>query len=380
MKITRLELTNWLNFKKVDVELGERVFIFGANAAGKSNFLDVFRFLRAVAEEGGGLQSAVKDRGSFSTIRTLHATGRNQDVCIDLGCRDAAGVDWRYRLLLEASDDHSALVKEELVTRSDQPAPVLSRPDDADRADPPRRRQTHLEQVNSNAHFRELAELFRSIRYVHLVPQLLRDPERYIRFTDDPYGADFLGGIAQTPKKQRDARLGRIQKALKRALPQFEELRFAQDEKGRPHLEAKYLHWRKKGAWQNETQFSDGTIRLIGLLWELSGPGGPLLLEEPEMSLHAAVVRQLPRVFARVMSKHGRQVFCSTHSEQLFDDGGIDPSDVLVLEATKNETTITQATKIPQVKALASAGAPYGEVLVARTRPEGIEQLSMFGG
>lgn len=37
MRFTRLELQNWRNFKKVDVPLGDRVFVFGANASGKSN-------------------------------------------------------------------------------------------------------------------------------------------------------------------------------------------------------------------------------------------------------------------------------------------------------------------------------------------------------
>jgi predicted ATPase len=35
---------------------------------------------------------------------------------------------------------------------------------------------------------------------------------------------------------------------------------------------------------------SDGTLRLLGLLWVLSAGASPLLLEVPEMSLHAAAV------------------------------------------------------------------------------------------
>ena len=38
------------------------------------------------------------------------------------------------------------------------------------------------------------------------------------------------------------------------------------------------------GARQNESDFSDGTLRLIGLLWALEEEGknaGPVLLEEP---------------------------------------------------------------------------------------------------
>jgi predicted ATPase len=60
MIISHVVLKNWRNFQKVDVSLRERVFLIGPNAAGKSNFLDAFRFLRDVAKAGGGLQKAIE--------------------------------------------------------------------------------------------------------------------------------------------------------------------------------------------------------------------------------------------------------------------------------------------------------------------------------
>ena len=66
MMIKRLVVKNWRNFRHIDVRLRERQFIVGANASGKSNLLDIFRFLRDVVKaEGGGLQKAVKDRGGY---------------------------------------------------------------------------------------------------------------------------------------------------------------------------------------------------------------------------------------------------------------------------------------------------------------------------
>lgn len=44
MIISKLKLKNWKNFKEAEVDLKDRVFIVGANASGKSNFLDAFRF------------------------------------------------------------------------------------------------------------------------------------------------------------------------------------------------------------------------------------------------------------------------------------------------------------------------------------------------
>ena len=61
--------------------------------------------------------------------------------------------------------------------------------------------QTYLEQVNVNREFRDIVDFLGSIRYLHLVPHLIREPERGAHRLDDPYGADFLLRIAKTPEK-----------------------------------------------------------------------------------------------------------------------------------------------------------------------------------
>jgi predicted ATPase len=84
MIINHVVIKNWRNFPRVDIDLSERQFLVGPNASGKSNFLDVFRFLRDIASaEGGGLQKAVKDRGSVSKIRHLVAR-RDPEVAIEV--------------------------------------------------------------------------------------------------------------------------------------------------------------------------------------------------------------------------------------------------------------------------------------------------------
>jgi predicted ATPase len=69
-------------------------------------------------------------------------------------------------------------------------------------------------------------------------------------------------------------------------------------------------------------QFSDGTLRLMGLLWAVLDGRGPLLLEEPELSLHPEVIRFIPQMFARIQRRTGRQIILSTHSADLLRDEG----------------------------------------------------------
>ncbi|WP_422412990.1 MULTISPECIES: AAA family ATPase [unclassified Endozoicomonas] len=68
----------------------------------------------------------------------------------------------------------------------------------------------------------------------------------------------------------------------------FKGLRYIRNERGQPHLEAQYEHYRPNAGWQSEEHFSDGTLRLLGILWSLMEGMGVLLLEEPELSLHSA--------------------------------------------------------------------------------------------
>jgi len=160
---------------------------------------------------------------------------------------------------------------------------ILNRPDKGDKEDAQRLTQTHLEQINSNMPFREIVTFLTSIQYMHLVPQLLRFPDAFPgqEIPGDPFGKRFLENIAKTNDKTRISRLKKIESVLHGVVPQLKELSFIKDETGAPHLEAVYEHWRPKAGKQREDQFSDGTLRLIALLWSLQDGRSPLLLESP---------------------------------------------------------------------------------------------------
>ncbi len=81
----------------------------------------------------------------------------------------------------------------------------------------------------------------------------------------------------------------------------------------------------------------------MGLLWVAMEGGGPLLLEEPELSLHPEIVRYLPQMFARVQRRTGRQIIMSTHSPDLLRDEGIGLDEVLLLRPRAEGTDVQPA-------------------------------------
>lgn len=385
MLITRLKLKNWLNFKKVDVALRERVYVIGPNASGKSNLLDVLRFLRDVAKpEGGGLQKAVKDRGGITKLRSLQARSDPEvSIEIELSERVDEPPAWRYLLAFksEGKGQQRLLVSKERVEDLRRDQVLVDRPDADDKSDTDRRTQTYLEQINTNRGFREVADFFATTTYLHLVPQLLKYADQLggYRMEDDPFGKSFLERIAKTPERTRDARLSKIEQVLRICVPNMRNLKFKRDETtGTPHLEALYEHWRPDAGWQRESQFSDGTLRLLGVMWSLLDGDSLLLLEEPELSLNEDIVRRIPPLIWSLQrqAKYRRQIFITTHSEALLEDKGIDPRDVIRLEPSKDGTRVLEASD--DDKKLIAAGYSVAEALLPKVRPAQVDQLSLF--
>lgn len=385
MIISHIVLKNWRNFRAVDAPLSERVFLVGPNASGKSNLLDVFRFLRDIARSGGGLQEAVKLRGGVSKIRCLSA--RTQpDIEIEVHITDDSNkkVAWRYSIGFTQTGggvfDVKAKLKYEKVWDG-KDALILNRPNDADKKDSKLLEYTHLEQVNSNVRFREVAEIFESIHYLHIVPQLLRSPSSFLKSNgqEDFYGRDFIERINKTNRKTREAFLKKINSALKSAVPQFNDLDLIKDDMGVPHLEVLCKHWRPHAGKQREDQFSDGTLRLIGLLWALLDGNKPILLEEPELSLHPGIVNKLAEIIGRLQKRKTgrRQVILSTHSYELLSNKGIGGDEVLMLIPTDEGTEVKPADSDEEVKTLLNSGLSMADVVIPITTPKNIQQLSL---
>jgi predicted ATPase len=387
MFITCIKAKNWKNFRNVDVELGERAFLIGPNASGKSNFLDIFRFMRDIVKPGGGLQKAVIDRGGLSKIRCL---GARQDPEVEvefhfsesLECNSKTKFKYILAIRIETRGKRRTLITREEVHKNG--IIILQRPDENDKKDNWRLIQTNLEQISVNLTFREIYDYFNSVRYLHIVPQLLRYSEMFFNTSvskgDDSFGFHFLENIMDTGEGTRKSRLKKIEEALKIAVPQLKGFTITRDERGVPHLEATYEHWRPKAGKQQESQFSDGTIRLIGFLWSILETNSLLLLEEPELSLNSSIVSRLPALVYRIVSKKKKkqQILFSTHSLDMLSDKGIAGEEILLFIPGKEGTRIKTSSTIREIRLLLEQGLSPAEVIVAYTEPKNIRQLSLF--
>lgn len=388
MIITRLKLTNWRNFAEVDVPLRDRAFVIGPNASGKSNLLDAVRFLRDVAKrEGGGLQAAVARRGGVPKIRCMSASA-NSTIAIETHLSQDADspAEWVYGLEFsaETAGRRRVLIREETIKRGDET--ILSRPDQDDEFDSERLTATALEQINVNRPFREVADFFGSVSYLHLAPRLIRHGAEIggSRLENDPFGQGFLDEMASANWKTRASRLRKIGSALASVVPNLDNLDFERDQRtGKPHLKAHFDSWRRHGSWMEESELSDGTLRLIGLFWALLENDGLLLLEEPEISLNRDIVLRLPSLLYRLSrparrrrgrqrQTEQRQVILTTHSADMLCDYGIDGREILYITPDREGAKITHMASDPAMRKSLEAGVMPGEIAPFR---DGADQI-----
>ena len=385
MIISKIELFNWKNFHRCEVGVQERCFVVGANAAGKSNFIDALRFLRDVAKQGGGLQTAVRVRGGITKIRCLGAREQsNVKLAIELSESDSRELCWHYELNFKHTgggirENQVKIVSEKVFSGREQRY-VLDRSAETLGEDEETLKYTYLEQPNANKDFRVIQQFLQNVEYLNVVPQMVRESasSSYSGDKEDYYGRNFLKRLALLNDNTRRSYFRKINEFLKLAVPQLEELSFVKDEIGVPHLEARYVHWRTRGSKQQEMQFSDGTLRLIGFLFALIDSNGVLLLEEPEINLHPGIVAQFPEFIAKIqrVKKGGRQVFITTHSYDILSNEGIAPEEVLLLTNSPEGTEVEVLSNVEKAKNILAAGFSMADVVMPLTKPWSIESMS----
>ncbi|WAM33999.1 AAA family ATPase [Caldicellulosiruptor morganii] len=83
MKLKSLSVKNFKSFKEMNIELKDFNVVIGANASGKSNFVQVFKFLRDIINLG--LENAVSIQGDIEYLTNLKE-GQGEELSIGIVC------------------------------------------------------------------------------------------------------------------------------------------------------------------------------------------------------------------------------------------------------------------------------------------------------
>ena len=404
MKLTHIALTNWRNFAHIEFDLSSRLFVVGPNSSGKTNLLAALRFLSDVARRG--LVAASEDLGGPER----YFRSGTEKVSFGVTLESAENLLTCTLSLRHDSSDASSRLEEEVVYYREPQfpmysfAPMRGRGIDIDsqsfavepkaivKTDEQARAKNGIYfalpdddtcfahegyVVQSRQEWRErVRQMFAGIRYIHPNPKkMLERADRY----DPDHGTGFFQHAGRFSDQQLDAVVDRIRPIMAAVVPEIPNLSYQRMGLGTELVFYSDTPVRGATGVYSHEQFSEGTLRLLGMLFDLAtlpGATSIVLIEEPETFLQASVVRSLPSLLAEVAMNRDVQMVISTHSPELIDSELVLPSQVLVLRSENGETTgeLLSQSNDPRIKAVVSAGLPKSQGIDAvngRTIPLG---------
>jgi predicted ATPase len=338
-RLERLSVKGFTSIRSLeDFPLADSNILIGANGSGKSNFLELFKFIRAFAKlplpnlNHADVKSYVLDAG---TATDLLYKGKDSAQHIDITLHFG---EFGYRFsLVPTQDDLLRIESERIQDSSDGPWRSLHSEDGFTPAllEEKEKSKTHSEEA-----------IFESIKnwqiYHFHDTGRLSPPKRtqdvfdtsYLRF-DGSNIASYLLFLRNHPNFASSYR--DIVSAVRLVAPFFEDfiLKPFSDDKVR-------LLWKQKGtdSPMKPQALSDGTLRFICLATVLLQPKHPdtILIDEPELGLHPYAIT----ILAELMKARSKdtQLIIATQSAELISQ--FEPEDVIICDRKEGQSTFSR--------------------------------------
>ena len=343
--ITSVRMVNFKNFADETLKVGPFTVIVGANASGKSNIRDAFRFLHGIGRgytlaeilggkygpggqlEWAGIRGAPNEIGRIDPEFSIpHST-----FSLDVETDETVGEKNSYSIAVwfDAFGPNGFKVSsEELRTGSATIYTTMETVDPShwikigDKQIGVSRTQPALTQFSRNykeVWYQSISETdlldgLEGMRFLEPSPERMREPSIP--------GATILGdggenlpsvleGICADPQRERTL-MSWLQELTPMDVKDFD---FPRDPSGRVHLHIVERNGRKVSAYSA----SDGTLRFLGILAALLGPneGGLYFFEEIDNGIHPNRLWLLTDFIERQTAQGKVQVITTTHSPAL---------------------------------------------------------------
>ena len=382
MKLTHIAITNWRNFAHIEFDLSSRLFVVGPNSSGKTNLLGALRFLGDIGRRG--LVAASEDLGgpdryfrsgadSAAFVATFNDTQNSTEFALFLRLMSAGsestkrGSDADQTFAFPMTDPLTGELNDRYLDVHQTITAGGKKPTDEGESFPVEDEEAQRTRVR---------QTLAGIRYIHPNPKkMLERSDRY----DPDHGTGFFQHAGRFSDQQLDAVVDRIRPIMAAVVPEIPNLSYQRMGLGTEVVFYSDTPVRGASGVYSHEQFSEGTLRLLGMLFNLATlprDTSVVLIEEPETFLQASVVRSLPSLLAEVAMNRDVQMVISTHSPELIDSELVLPSQVLMLRSENGETTgeLLSESNDPRIKAVVSAGLPKSQGIDAvngRTIPLG---------
>jgi predicted ATPase len=359
--IRRIGIRNYRSLRKVDLEPGLVNVFVGPNAAGKSNFLEVMRFLAHVA--GQGLSKAVGDRGGFAEIFWKGETSDNHiefDLAVDLLIETGKPpIPANYLLNVEGSQTGRMTVKREFLAIKHGQEFVnvidmrsghgeVKHLDGSKAFDPPADPSVSMLEFNipnwAGTAFKTYLQL---THFYELVPRAMRHLKQFVKAPFLNELGDNLIEYLTTLRTAHAESFREIEQVVKDTFPEIEQLIPEPNQTGQVYLSSKEKFLKRPISVWN---MAGGELVFIAFVAIILSPpefGSPTTcVEEPENHLHPRLLETLVELLRQAQIRNiangygASQIFATTHSPYLVDRLKLD--ELVVVEKTQGETHYTR--------------------------------------
>lgn len=395
MRLISLTVQHYKSLSSVKMDDIQPVTVLvGTNAAGKSNVVDVLKFLRDMVSES--LEHAVSRRNGITAIRQ-HSRTRPYQISIKLCLLDeefedeqarqssyeitiSSLVAGNYKVERETAfwheedyefDDetngwnHIGIVQHSMQRFSngkvfrDGEETKISLPHD----------QVALGLTlfrHSEGIAGKISNFVRSLRFTTIFPNTLREPKKpdadaALKETGENW-ASILKALKRTPKGRQE--LERIKEMMQVVMPNLRDI-FVATVGGYlvPQFRVAETAGRKEVTYNlDPSQLSDGTLRVLGILLALYQLPHPsfVAIEEPEQTVHPGLLAMLAEAFHEVSER--TQLFVTSHSPHLIEY--FSPEEIRVVAMEDGETRVT-GIKSAQLEAIKEKLISIQELMLA---------------
>jgi predicted ATPase len=334
--LKRIRLVGWKSIENQTLDLTPLTVVIGANGAGKSNLLSLFKLINAMFANSPGLRSYVGQSGFADSL--LHYGSKRTPVAeMELTFATATG-ETTYLARWAAAAGGSLIFTEERVSfsRTGSPKPVVL---DLGAGHSESNLMRASEDGNKTSEV--TLKLLRSCRLFHFHDTSESSAPRqpcYVEANRFLYpDAGNLAAMLYLFRQQYPNTFRRITATVRQLVPEFDGFVL---EPSRLNPKQIILNWKHKDRDYEfgPHQLSDGSLRLIALATLYLQPKDrlPILiaLDEPELGLHPAALGLLAEM-AKTASMNTQLVF-ATQSSVFLDY--FEPDNVVVVNSRRGAT------------------------------------------
>lgn len=318
-----LELLTIKNFKSIHeqaLKLGRLNVFIGGNGAGKSNLIEVFRFLSEIVEQNLAVYTGIKG-GADNLLYFGRKNSPHMYLHLEFGEGDISN---SYEVLLRGTDDDGLIIESETAyyhEKGKYPKPfdkhVVSGSKES--------KLKEVDHITTRQVMRDLA----SYRVYHFHDTSDNASMKATGEVEDNRflrpQAENLAAFLYWMQEIQPHNYANIQNVVRQIAPFFDSFQLAPSKLSPSKIQ---LEWHEKNSntYFKASSLSDGTLRFICLATLLLQPELPtiILLDEPELGLHPAAVTLLADLLKSAATR--TQVIVATQSVTLVNQ--FDPDQV----------------------------------------------------